>query len=336
MSSKNRIAWIDISKGILIALIVLGHVISDNTNILQTWIYSFHVLAFFLINGMLKCKFSFMKKNTLITVIQKEKKLIIAYIVFSLIFFGRIVIQVFFDMYDIHALKIFVLHLISLNGEGVLWYIPVFVLGEIVFFVVVSNKKRGALLFSLFFAMCLFSYKTFSFENVLYEEKIINLILILYIKVIIAASFMLIGYYLEYIKLFDSKVIYILGILSFGCIVNGNIDLNNLRLNNIAMFYLFGICGALLTVAVSKIIENKPKMIASMLAFWGENSIIIMLTHAIFLIYQIYGMVFQRMHVTNYVYIICTFLATMFTEMLIIKIYGKLKLYLGGLGNGKN
>lgn len=319
MSSGFRVFWIDISKGILIALIVLGHIISDNRNILQTWIYSFHVPAFFLINGLLKRRFLFVEKNTLTSVIIKEKYLSIMYIMFSLIFLIRFVIQLFFGMYDIHDLKIFVLHSLFLNGEGVLWYIPVFVLAEIVFFLSISNGKRGAVVFLFCFAVGIFAYHYFAFNNVLYEERILSLIIILYIKVIIAASLMMIGYYLEYLRIFDSKLIYLLGTLSFLSIMNGNIDINNLRLNNIILFYLFSISGVLLTVAVSKLIEKYTKTIGYILASWGENSIVIMLTHAIFLIYQICGMVFKYMNVATSVSIIFTFIATMFIEMIIIR-----------------
>ena len=104
MNSEGRVAWIDISKGLLIAFIVLGHVISDNKNSLQTWIYSFHVPAFFLINGLLKRRFLFIEKNTLITVIKKEKHLMIMYVTFSVIFLMRVIMQAFFKMYDIHDL----------------------------------------------------------------------------------------------------------------------------------------------------------------------------------------------------------------------------------------
>lgn len=319
MNSEGRVAWIDISKGLLIAFIVLGHVISDNKNSLQTWLYSFHVPAFFLINGLLKRRFLFIEKNTLITVIKKEKHLMIMYVTFSVIFLMRVIMQAFFKMYDIHDLKIFGLHLLFLNGTSVLWYIPVFVLAEIVFFLTISNAKRRMWLFVLFLAVGLFAYHHFAFKNVLNEEGIVNLIIILYIKVIIAASFMVIGYYLEYLKIFDSSIIYLLGMLSFISGINGNIDINNLRLNNIIMFYLFGVSGALLTIAVSKIIDKYAKIIGNMLAFWGKNSIIIMLTHAIFLVYQICGIVFQNMNMTNSVSIICTFMATMFIETIIIR-----------------
>ena len=51
MKEKKRIDWIDTSKGFLIFFVVLGHIISDNKSNLQNWIYSFHIPAFFILEG---------------------------------------------------------------------------------------------------------------------------------------------------------------------------------------------------------------------------------------------------------------------------------------------
>jgi len=45
----RRIDWIDIYKGIMIALVVVGHA----TGKFNSWIYQFHMVAFFFISGYL-------------------------------------------------------------------------------------------------------------------------------------------------------------------------------------------------------------------------------------------------------------------------------------------
>lgn len=53
---EERIGYIDVAKGILISLVVIGHVTNFNTvptAILKMWIYSFHIPAFFIISGIL-------------------------------------------------------------------------------------------------------------------------------------------------------------------------------------------------------------------------------------------------------------------------------------------
>ncbi len=49
---KEKINYIDYSKGIAILFVIFGHVYSGN-NIATTWIYSFHIPLFFIISGFL-------------------------------------------------------------------------------------------------------------------------------------------------------------------------------------------------------------------------------------------------------------------------------------------
>lgn len=83
----KRIQYIDIAKGILIILVVIGHVINFNTlptRLLKVWIYSFHIPAFFIISGILINKSNLV--NTSFDVFLKKKilRLIAPYIFFEL------------------------------------------------------------------------------------------------------------------------------------------------------------------------------------------------------------------------------------------------------------
>lgn len=52
--SEQRIGNIDTAKGILIILVVIGHVLNFNTPAtaaIKTWLCSFHIPAFFIISG---------------------------------------------------------------------------------------------------------------------------------------------------------------------------------------------------------------------------------------------------------------------------------------------
>lgn len=49
-SSGNRIPWVDVAKGITIILMVVGH--SSLPNIIQSWIFSFHMPLFFILSGV--------------------------------------------------------------------------------------------------------------------------------------------------------------------------------------------------------------------------------------------------------------------------------------------
>lgn len=47
---NKRIHWIDVSRGIAMVLVVLGHIGMKNS--FTQWIYSFHMPLFFMITGL--------------------------------------------------------------------------------------------------------------------------------------------------------------------------------------------------------------------------------------------------------------------------------------------
>ena len=51
--TKNRITYIDASKGVLIILIVLGHVFFKAKY--MNFVYTFHLSSFYIISGILFC-----------------------------------------------------------------------------------------------------------------------------------------------------------------------------------------------------------------------------------------------------------------------------------------
>lgn len=54
---KERIAWLDLMKGIAIALVVAGHIFNRmDENPINNWIYKFHMPFFFMLSGILAIK----------------------------------------------------------------------------------------------------------------------------------------------------------------------------------------------------------------------------------------------------------------------------------------
>lgn len=54
VAEKKRIEWVDIAKGILILLVVLGHFLEalGYYEFVHKWIYSFHMVSFFALSGV--------------------------------------------------------------------------------------------------------------------------------------------------------------------------------------------------------------------------------------------------------------------------------------------
>ncbi|MEH7127363.1 acyltransferase family protein, partial [Neobacillus drentensis] len=143
--NKSRLEYLDIAKGILIILVVLGHSSFSNRFV----IYWFHMPAFFIISGLLyRNKYS-------VNLINNIKSLFIPYISFSLINIAAI-LKV---NPNYNGLEGFILlaekHIYS--GKvlgGVFWFIPVFFLTKISFSVINrKNNKYLSTLIALFYLL---------------------------------------------------------------------------------------------------------------------------------------------------------------------------------------
>lgn len=84
MSQTNRIPYIDVFRGMLMLLVVLGHSIGRTDDVVNKVILSFHMPAFFILSGMcFQPKTSRYKTSMLLK--KKAKGLIWPYITFSII-----------------------------------------------------------------------------------------------------------------------------------------------------------------------------------------------------------------------------------------------------------
>ena len=84
---NKRIEWIDISKGVAILLVMLGH--THCAPFIGTWIYSFHIPLFFFLSGLTFSPFKYSAREY---IINKVYRLLIPAISFSVIIFAYNVI----------------------------------------------------------------------------------------------------------------------------------------------------------------------------------------------------------------------------------------------------
>lgn len=121
-SAQNRYDWIDVSKGIVICLMVIGH--STIPDCLARWIWSFHMPFFFIISALYT---SWQKDGTKDFIYRKIKVLLFPFIVYSLIvmLLAPSILNCSVAGYAVSILK---------NGWGgiALWFVPVFTISLIV------------------------------------------------------------------------------------------------------------------------------------------------------------------------------------------------------------
>ena len=112
---KNRIAYIDTARGIVILLMVLGH--SSIPQSFSDWIFSFHMPFFFILSGVLT---NFDNSTIKSFVCHKIKTLIFPFLLYSIC---NIVI---YPLYGNMDLVHFIEHTLKYGWEGyALWFVPI-------------------------------------------------------------------------------------------------------------------------------------------------------------------------------------------------------------------
>lgn len=271
---KVRINWIDLYKGILILLVLVGH-ISQNKYI-NTFIYSFHMPAFFFISGYLyKTKKHFIK--------QKFKSIMIPYFFFSLltyIYWVLIERKLRNQTQNIFGTGFNILLMRGGNDAYVyniaLWFLPCLFFIEVIYYLI-RNLIRREKICDIFLIVCSI-LTTYAFTFLKTEHRLIFSL----DTVLITIGFYALGNLFKITKILSKKIDkkFIIGIavnLFFLVIVSkyyGRYDLNNLIINNVLGLWLCACLGIMLIYMVSKLFNNNL-----WIEWLGKNSIIILVLH---------------------------------------------------------
>lgn len=144
---KERIAWIDVAKGIVIMFMVIGH--SSLPPIISDWIYSFHMPFFFIISGVTTRweipLFKFLKNKAI--------KLMLPFFIYSILnillfpFYGKISLWEYFDS-------------VMRNGWGgiALWFVPILFLALTIVQTVKGRYEFISIIILLVFGYALSKY----------------------------------------------------------------------------------------------------------------------------------------------------------------------------------
>ncbi|HCW52554.1 MAG TPA: hypothetical protein DG753_02185 [Clostridium sp.] len=266
---KQRLNYLDITKGFSIALVVLGHIIPPGNTSLRNWIYSFHIPIFFIISGYL-----INLSKDVIPIpkfIQKKfNALIIPYISFALI-------NYFFIMYNLYikqeldqkTLIIYFIYIIKFCGRSAIWFLPCLFISEVLFKLlthkVSNNHLRLIIIFSLFIIP--FFIKADS-----------DTLLLVLLRSFTALGFIAIGNLLYKpitninSSFFTLLILFITNV--FLALFNGPVDLFALKFNNIIIYIINSIIGSLALILLSKKVS-----FSVFFKYIGKNSLIIMGTH---------------------------------------------------------
>lgn len=272
---KQRVAYIDSAKALLIALVVLGHVLqyaNPNYNILpytlaQAFICSFHMPAFFLLTGMLSDAEKWKCRSFAELLKSRVRTLVIPYF--------------FFESLAV-VYKHFVLHTVSLShglylmltlrcNVGADWYLPALFLASLIYWLYVRCPGKYKWIPALLVA--------FAIPPFLPDGHAFALLF----RGLLGFGFIAVGALLKerfaQTSTLKCAAAFLLTAVSaaisfkFGL---GN-DFYNCYLKCSPLFLLGGVSGLYFVLGIAKLISCKP------LAYIGENTLVIMGTHQLVL-----------------------------------------------------
>ena len=297
---KNRVEYIDNTKGLLIFLVVFGHCINGES-FLKNIIYSFHMPAFFIVSGILLNYSSAVGKDLGRFLLSRIRQLVIPYIIFE--FLGYIVQCFTRGFYENINGFIFRTATFQVHTD-VDWFLIALLFGEILFYFAQKDKYISIITAVLSFILAYF-------------------VPVRFLKWILAAFvYLIMGYYgISFFQKSRKWMIPCAGVIVLiASYFNVRVDINNGVFGNPLLYVLGAVFGTYLVITLCQC--KLP--LKSIWSFLGRNSLIVMGTHTL-LIQILWYKIFTG-RIPNWIASCCMFMIVMICEVIVILTYNKLKL----------
>lgn len=267
---KERLAFIDVAKSLAMIAVVIGHTISPK-NIISEWLYLWHLPMFFFTAGL--C-FNINKYQFLSLLKRRIKQLILPSIYFS------ILISICFLLLNIYSGEEWITSICNLLSNykyglpGVMWFIPILFISEILSFPIIRYIKYKIILISILVILCVIQYM-FKGIKMPYDLNTVFVGMFFYLSGNLLRKNMLEPTF--YIK--SRNYLLILFILTYIYIIfsDGSMDIHGNYYHDITVFVfsLFAVLGVLLISNIRYISTSK------ILNYIGRNTLIILPAHLI-------------------------------------------------------
>lgn len=263
-TNVERLHYVDIIKGIGIILVVLGH--TYRGNVVQNWLYSFHMPLFFFISGWLLNIEKIIQINIRSFVVKKVRSLLLPYVLFYILtYLYWLLIERHFRTFN----------------QGPLWFLISLFVAEIAtrliapVLVKIKFKATGTLIVLILLLIIIGKLGNESEGTLGWIIRLSNGTIWYLEGWCFAALFRKRIVECQYTRKLWGTICCIFMPVSIwlGC-SNGRVDMYINRFNNIFLYVLSAFTGIILCVAVSRLI-NKNKL----LEYLGRYSIIILCTH---------------------------------------------------------
>lgn len=282
---KKNLDFLDMAKGLGIFLVILGHV-DCGENPMSVWIYSFHLPLFFIISGVLLCYHDIWKTERFSTfLIRKVRGILIPFFVFSGVsILYYLVMRIVFKEGRFLDILEMTRSTFTLAGYDTLWFLPTLFFAEVLTVFFLKYIEKVWIGFGIVFILSFLGMYLLK-ENIIEEYTPVHFGVVRIIKMLIAASFIFIGYfYFAYKDLIINKWKPQIGIMTATillivnallCQLNHWTDLNFCKINHLSIYFF---CAIGTSLAVLYLLE-KTKIKVKVVEYLGKNSLYIMCTH---------------------------------------------------------
>ena len=266
--SNNRIAYIDIAKGILIMLVVVGHITNGDhlvTYGIKAVITTFHMPAFFVITGILTNCEKLQHTSFKTFLIAKAYRLLIPYIFFEIT--GGLWQMLLMGTDAVNPIGI-VSGILTIHCHvGANWFLPTLFLAEIGIYILMNVCSKKS--YPLLSIMCFIA--AFLLSDITYAVACCR-------RVFVAISFILLGVSFKALFVKKNIIAMVLAILATIAIAyyNGAVDLATRQFGNPAFYVIGSIVGTYGVICFSQCLVP---ILGHMFSRIGKSSLIIMGTH---------------------------------------------------------
>lgn len=294
---KKRLDYLDMVKGIGIFFVVLGHM-EDISGGMRIWISSFHMPLFFIVSGLLMAVKKEDDNDFRQVVAKKWKGIMVPYLWFSLSYFVIDILNVtVIGNIDTHTFIVDTISSLTFYGMSVLWFLPALFLASISFLFINSRLSSKITPIALIIISVVSYVIKLQLANV-YDENsesllITSIINVIYIVLRAAVALSFVGYAFYIRRLYErfvlekrkcqfieNKIIaIIIGVAMLIinislAMVNNCVDLRNIILNNVPIYFVSAFMGC---YGIILILKSLPPI--KLITYFGKNSLIVMADH---------------------------------------------------------
>lgn len=272
MNQRQRITWIDTTKGIAILLLLFSHSMTV-FDAFKTWIFAFHMPIFFIICGYLAYKKypNGFKSGEFLDFLSKRW-----YNLFKpYLFFGTILILFlnFLRYFSGNPIVVFsqFTDLLSLEGIESLWFLPVYFFAELILITIlglVKNKLR----YLVFLIIVIILY--------IIDQPSLTWPMDIVFKIFEGSVFAFTGYTFakteisEKIPITIAIILFIIASLA----TSFNLGASMISMNNVPLYLFNAIIISLSLITIIQFIEEKFQYNET-ITYFGKNSLIVVCTN---------------------------------------------------------